>query len=145
MTILDAVRLALIILAPALVFLAVERIPGWWSAIQERRQARRCAGPQPYGPPIEQLATNLRRLLRLHNDMSASAHAALSAHRVWAVEAAIGTLAIEAAVALGVPHPHPDTAATMTRSELRRLLTALAAAGLVLPARVSPFTNDGRL
>ncbi|MEV4282320.1 hypothetical protein, partial [Actinoplanes xinjiangensis] len=101
--------------------------------------------PTPHGPPIEQLAADLRRLLHLHGRLAESAHSAFCAHRLWAVEAAIGTRAVEAATALGVPHPHPDRAATLTRTQLSALLTALAGAGLVLPARVGGFTTDGRL
>lgn len=144
MTLLDAGRLVLVMALPTLVAAAVVSGPRWWDALVERHRADRRTGPQPYGPPIEQLAADLRRLLRLHGQLSASAHAGLSAHRVWAVEAAISARAIEAAVALGVPHPGP-AAAALTRTQLRELLTALAAAGLALPARMSPFTSDGRL
>jgi hypothetical protein len=105
----------------------------WW---------RRAPAPQPYGLPIERLAADLRRLLRLHGELAASAHVAMCAHRLWAVEAAISTRAIEAATALNVPHPHPSRASTLTATELSALLNTLAAAGLVLPGR---FTADGRL
>ena len=44
----------------------------------------------PAGPPIEQLAADLRRLLRLHGELLDSAHLAMRAHRLWAIEAAIG-------------------------------------------------------
>ncbi|MEU4622788.1 hypothetical protein AB0G04_22805 [Actinoplanes sp. NPDC023801] len=60
------------------------------------------------------------------------------------MEAAISARAIEAATALEVPHPHPDRASSLTRTEISALLTALASAGLVLPARVGGFTTDGR-
>ncbi|MEU8239747.1 hypothetical protein AB0C07_16005 [Actinoplanes missouriensis] len=108
----------------------------WW---------RRKPAPQPAGLPIERLAADLRRLLRLHGELAASAHAALCAHRLWAVEAAIGTRAIEAAVALGVRHPPPSRAATLTPAELSVLLAEVAAAGLALPGRFGQFTTDGRL
>jgi hypothetical protein len=69
----------------------------------------------------------------------------MRAHRLWAVEAAIGVRAIEAARALGVPHREPEMPGALTRSELLELLNALSASGLVLPAKVGPFTSDGRL
>jgi hypothetical protein len=99
----------------------------------------------PLGPPIEQLAADLRRLLRLHGEMGSSAHLAMRAHRLWAIEAAIGVRAIETARALDVPHREPEMPGALSRSELVELLNALAACGLVLPAKVGPFTSDGRL
>jgi hypothetical protein len=116
-------------------------LPRCWTVVRDRRDP----GLVPLGPPIEKLAADLRRLLRLHGDLTVSAHSALCAHRVWAVEAAITARAIEAAAALGVPHPDPSAAASLTRTELSRLLNALTAAGLVLPRRIGHFTLDGRL
>ncbi|MFC4071289.1 hypothetical protein [Actinoplanes subglobosus] len=137
MTLLEASRIALIIAAPAVVAAGYRYLPRWCAALARHRRPE----PAPWGPPIERLAADLRRLLRLHGDLAASAHVAFCAHRLWAVEAAIGSRAVEAARALGVPHPHPDAVASLTRTEL----TDLAAAGLVLPAGVSGFTIDGRL
>ncbi|PRX20887.1 hypothetical protein CLV67_107164 [Actinoplanes italicus] len=144
MTLLDASRLVLVFVAPGLVIAAVRYVPRWCAAVAEHRR-RRSPEAVPYGPPIERLAADLRRLLRLHGELAASAHSAYCAHRLWAVEAAISTRAIEAATALEVPHPHPDRAATLTRTEISALLAALAAAGLVLPARIDGFTTDGRI
>jgi hypothetical protein len=68
------------------------------------------------------------------------------AHRLWSVEAAIGMRAVEAARALGIPHPAPAPyPGSLRRDELVALLTGLACSGLVLPAKVGPFTSDGRL
>jgi hypothetical protein len=141
----DAGKLALIVATPTLLGAAVVYAPKWCSWVADR-WAKAHPGPlQPSGPPIEQLAVDLRRLLRLHGEMVDSAHLAMRAHRLWAVEAAIGMRAIEAARALDVPHREPEMAGALTRSELLALLNALAAAGLVLPAKVGPFTSDGRL
>ncbi|MEU4692911.1 hypothetical protein [Actinoplanes sp. NPDC023714] len=107
----------------------------WW----------RSPAPQPSGPPIERLAADLRRLLRLHDELAASAHAGLCAHRLWAVEAAIAMRAIEAATALGVRHPPASRADRLTPSELSILLAELGAAGLAIPGRFGRFTTDGRL
>ena len=134
------VRNFLIIALPTATAAAVA-LPRCWAAVRDRRTPELT----PLGPPIEKLAADLRRLLRLHGALTESAHSALCAHRVWAVEAAIGARAIEAAAALGVPHPWPDTSGLLTRTQLSALLTDLAAAGLVLPARACPFTSDGRI
>ena len=140
MIVLNAGLLALLVCMPALVGAAIRHVPRWWAAMTDRRAPL----PQPYGPPIERLAADLRRLLRLHGELAESAHSALCAHRLWAVEAAIGMRAVEAAAALGVPHPYPAEAATLTRTQLSALLTSLATAGLVLPGLAGRFTTDGR-
>ena len=145
MRFLDASRIALLVATPPLIIATVQQAPRCWRALADRVRERQPTAPQAYGLPIEKLAADLRRLLRLHGALTESAHSALCAHRVWAVEAAIGARAIEAAAALGVPHPWPDTSGLLTRTQLSALLTDLAAAGLVLPARACPFTSDGRI
>ncbi|MBL7259258.1 hypothetical protein [Paractinoplanes lichenicola] len=141
----DAAKLALIVATPTLLGALVIYAPKWCGAIADRWEAARPKPPEPYGPPIEQLAADLRRLLRLHSELTVSAHLAMRAHRLWAVEAAIGTRAVEAARALGVPHPEPGPHDTLTRRQLHDLLMHLAGAGLALPAKVGPFTSDGRI
>jgi hypothetical protein len=142
---LDASRIVLVLAAPGVAIAAVRYAPRWLAALAEHRRRRRPPTAMPYGPPIERLAADLRRLLRLHGELAASAHTAYCAHRLWAVEAAISTRAIEAATALEIPHPHPDRASALTRTEISALLAGLAAAGLVLPAHIGGFTTDGRL
>ena len=145
MNLLDWGRLVLIILAPtAIGFIAVSA-PRWCSAIARRWPERTSREPQPIGPPIEQLAADLRRLLRLHGTMTAGAHHAIRANRLWAIEAAISVRAVEAAKALDVPHREPVKPDALSRDELAALLYALGDAGLVLPAKVGPFTGDGHL
>jgi hypothetical protein len=141
----DVGQLALIVATPTLLGAVVIYAPKWCGLLADKWGRLRPAPPVPLGPPIEQLAADLRRLLRLHGEMMASAHLAMRAHRLWAIEAAIGVRAIEAARALCVPHREPDLPGALTRSELLDLLNALAACGLVLPAKVGPFTSDGRL
>jgi hypothetical protein len=143
--VLDVGKLVLIVSTPTLLGAAIVYVPRWWIAAADYVERRRPQPPQPLGPPIEQLAADLRRLLRLHESLTVSAHLAMRAHRLWAIEAAIAMRAIEAARALGVAHREPDRPGALTRDELLHLLTALAAAGLVLPAKVGPFTSDGRL
>ncbi len=145
MDIWDVAKLVLIVATPTLVGAAAICAPRWCGALARYWEERRPRPPQPAGLPIEQLAADLRRLLRLHGRLMASAHLAMRAHRLWAVEAAIEVRAIEAARALGVPHPEPARPGSLTLGELHDLLMALAAAGLALPARVGPFTSDGRL
>lgn len=145
MNVLDVGKLALIVATPTLLGAVVVYAPKWWAAVGDYWETHRPQPPQPYGPPIEQLAADLRRLLRLHGELTASAHLAMRAHRLWAVEAAIAVRATEAARALGLPHREPEKPGALTRDELLSLLNALAAAGLVLPAKVGPFTSDGRL
>ena len=142
---LDVGKLALIVATPTLLGAVAVYAPKWCGFVAEQWEQRRPHPPQPSGPPIEQLAADLRRLLRLHGEVTESAHLAMCAHRLWAIEAAIGARAVEAARALGVRHREPDLLGTLSRPELVELLTALAAEGLVLPAKVGPFTSDGRL
>jgi len=144
-SLLDVAKLALITVTPTLIGAAVVYSPRWWAAVARAWTVRTAEEPQPLGPPIEQLAADLRRLLRLHDELTRSAHIAMLAHRVWAVEAAIGARAVEAARALDVPHREPAQLEILTRVELGRLLTELARAGLVLPGAVAPFTKDGRI
>jgi hypothetical protein len=143
--VLDVGKLVLIVATPTLLGAAIAYVPKWCGAAADYLQRRRPQPPLPIGPPIEQLAADLRRLLRLHGSLSVSAHLAMRAHRLWAVEAAIGIRAVEAARALDIAHREPATPGGLTRDELLRLLTDLAAAGLVLPAQVGPFTFDGQL
>jgi hypothetical protein len=144
-SLLDIGKLALITVTPTLIGAIVVYAPRIWAACARLRPSRPEVAPEPVGLPIEQLAADLRRLLRLHEATSRSAHIAMRAHRLWAVEAAIAVRAVEAAQALDVPHREPETPGELSRDELVRLLQALAAAGLVLPTAVGPFTKDGRL
>ena len=144
MSLLDVGKLALITVTPTLIGAAVVYSPRWWAALVKVWPHRRPEEPQPAGPPIERLAADLRRLLRLHEELTRSAHIAMLAHRLWAVEAAIGARAVEAARALDVPHREPGQLEMLSRTELARLLQDLARAGLTLPSPVGPFTMDGR-
>jgi hypothetical protein len=143
-SLLDVGKLALITVTPTLIGAAVIYTPRWWAALV-RVWPHQPEPPQPAGPPIEQLAADLRRLLRLHDELTRSAHVAMLAHRLWAIEAAIGGRAVEAARALDVPHRRVGQLEMLTRAELTVLLENLAGAGLALPTPVAPFTQDGRL
>ena len=145
MNVWDVGKLVLIVATPTLIGAAFFCAPRWWAAAAHYLETRRPQPPQPVGPPIEQLAADLRRLLRLHGSLTASAAVAMRAHRLWAVEAAIAVRATEAARALDIPHREPERPGALRRDELVALLRALSAAGLVLPTKVGPFTSDGRL
>ena len=135
---LDLGKLAVIVATPTLIGALLVTAPRWCAFLAGLWPDRRETEPRPIGPPIEQLAADLRRLLRLHGELSTSAHLAMRAHRLWAVEAAIGVRALEAAKALGVPHREPDRPGELGRMELAELLRALGRAGMVLPERVGP-------
>ena len=79
MSLLDVGKLALITVAPTLIGAVVVYAPRWWEALSEAWSGRRGEEPQPAGPPIEQLAADLRRLLRLHEELTRSAHVAMLA------------------------------------------------------------------
>ena len=145
MDLLDWGKLVLIIAAPTLIGGVVVSAPRWCAAIARAWPERRAREPKPAGPPIEQLALDLRRLLRLHADLTANSLLGIRAQRLWAIERAIGVRAIEAARALDVPHREPEPPEALSHDELAALLYALGDAGMVLPAKVGPFTGDGRL
>jgi hypothetical protein len=108
-----------------------------------RRLACRRAAEMPIRPPIEQLAHDLRRLLWRHDELSRSSDVA---HAKWlkALEAAISSRAIKAATALEVPYQDPPPYSGLDTEELRRLLRALAAEGLVLPENAGLLAPGGR-
>jgi hypothetical protein len=99
--------------------------------IRRRREKR---AMRPVNPPIEQIAADLRRMLRAHDGIVRTRHIATTDRRVRALEAAISTSAVQAALALEVSHPSPVPYSGLETSQLRRLLQALRAEGLVLPA-----------
>jgi hypothetical protein len=145
MNVLPAVQLMLLAVTPTVLGAVIITAPRWCAALARMRPERTPDVPAPDGLPIEQLAADLRRLLRLHDELTVSAHLAMRAHRLWAVEEAIGVRAVEAARALDVPHREPSAPGALSRTELCRLLRALAGAGLVLPTTVGSFTRHGRL
>lgn len=87
---------------------------------------------RPSGLPVEQLAHDLRRLLWRHDQFTRSGSIATQASLLRALEAAISARAMQAARALDVPHPDLPSF-EVPKEQLRRLLLALSAEGLVLP------------
>ena len=99
--------------------------------------------PQPRHPPIEQLASDLRRLLQRHDDLKGATDVAMRARHLKAIEAAIGDCASEAAMALELPCPERADHRPLTVPELRRLLRTLADAGLMLVPTAGLLAADG--
>jgi hypothetical protein len=102
-----------------------------WRIAEDRRAARRL---QPTSRPIERIAADLRRLLWQHHTCSRLVDVSLRSRRLWSLQIGISDCAVEAARALAVPLPDRVPNAAFTQPQLRRLLQALAAEGLVLPA-----------
>jgi len=98
---------------------------------------------QPMNPPIEYVAADLRRLL-WHHDLMMRADMAGAAKHLWALEVVITRRAVQAARALEVPHPRPPAEGGFDRPQLRTLLRALAAEGLVIPLTVGLMAPDNR-
>jgi hypothetical protein len=114
----------------------------WRNLVVDRRDH---SNPRPVNPPIEQLAADLRRLLWHHHSVKQSTHVAKRAWHLRALEGAITDCATQAARALEVPYPDPPTRGGLDKAQLRRLLRALAAAGLVLPPAVGLLASDSGL
>jgi hypothetical protein len=106
-----------------------------------RRDERAMRSPNQ---PIEQIAADLRRMLRTHDGVVRTRHIATTDRRVRALEAAISTSAVQAARALEVSHPQPAPYGGLETSQLRQLLQALRAEGLVLAADVGLTQPDSR-
>jgi hypothetical protein len=130
-------KIVAVMLAPSAVLGAIlygpRAVNSVWRYLQERAEETH---PRPTGPPIEQLAADLRRLIRQHHTMTSATDVVMRAHHLHAIEGAITICAVQAAVALGVPHPEVRPHSALTPAELRPLLHALADAGLVLPTGV---------
>jgi len=143
----EAGQFLIVMLAPTLLAGAVLAVPPAVRMVRRRVRRRQVNDLlQPSRPPIEQLAADLRRLLRRHESMRQSTTVAMRARHLHAIEAAIGDCALDAARALGVAGPErPVTHQRMSLStpELRCLLRALADAGLVLVTASGLLAADG--
>ncbi len=136
-------EILLLLLSPMLLFGLLVWIPRGVRAVR-RRTGSGAAEPwlQPSGPPIEQIAADLRRLLWQHDRYVRSIDIAMSDRRLWSLEVAISHQATQAARALRVPHPDPPEHRGYDKLQLRSLLHALAAEGLVLPPAVALLAPD---
>jgi hypothetical protein len=142
--IIRATGIVLLLLSPTLTLATALYAPrvvrGLWRRFADRRDD---GIPLPDGPPIEKLASDLRRLLWHHDRIVRSIDVAARAGHLRALEGAITICATQAARALDVPYPDPPTFGAFHKPQLRRLLRGLAAAGLVLPPAVGLLAPDG--
>jgi hypothetical protein len=137
-------QIALILLSPTLIIGAALHLPRWARGVSRtlRDRTRRPGHDvRPLGPPIEELARDLRRLLLQHDAVRRTTEAAMRARRLRALEAAISDCAVQAARALDVPCPGRGGPVPLEKPQLRRLLRALAQSGLVLPTGVGLLTT----
>ena len=125
-----AVTLAVIAVTPTAVAAAAVLLPRAVRAVRRRLSPP----PQvPAGPPLEQVAADLRRLLAEHVHLTRSPHLAARGRRLVALEQALTDRALDACRALDLPHPARPAGAALPTPALRQLLLELAASGVVLP------------
>lgn len=128
------IEIGLLMLFPTLVVEGVLHLPGGIRRARRLVAARHPdANPQPSHPPIEQLAADLRRLLRQHDAIRQSPGMAMRGRHLRALEGAITDCAAEAALALELPCPERPPHGALSPAELRHLLESLARSGLILP------------
>ncbi len=142
MGIAEAGQYVAVMLAPTMLVGAGLLTPRAVRALQ-RRVRRGDEALEVRRPPIEQLAADLRRLLQRHESLKRATDVAMRARHLQAIEAAIGDCATEAARALGVPVPDRSARNVLSTPELRRLLRALADAGLMLAPMTGLLAADG--
>jgi hypothetical protein len=133
-------EIVLLMLFPTLVVEGALHLP---SGIRRARRlvAARHPDPklQPIHPPIEQLAADLRRLLRQHEAIRQTPGMAMRGRHLQALEGAITDCAAEAALALGLACPDRPAHGALSPPQLRDLLHALARSGLALPPTAGPL------
>ena len=89
--------------------------------------------PLPAGPPLEQVAADLRRLLAEHRRVARSPHLPARGRRFMALEGALTDRAVDAARALELEVPARPAGGTLPVPALQALLTDPASSGVVLP------------
>lgn len=124
------VTLLLIAATPTAVAGAVVLLPRAVRAV--RRRLMRPA-PVPAGPPLEQVAADLRRLLAEHRRVARSPQLPARGRRLVALEAALTDRAVDAARALELDVPARGPSGALPVAALRALLVELARSGVVLP------------
>lgn len=136
-------QLVVLMLLPTLLVASALHLGQFVRAVQ-RTVTRRAVGPklQPTRPPIERLASDLRRLLDRYELIKLSADLPMRAQRLRAVEGAIADCAIEAACALGVHGPDQEERRMLSTQQLRWLLQRLADAGLALPPSIGLLASS---
>ena len=125
-----AVTLLWIALTPTAVAGAVVLLP---RAVRALRRRLSPPAPLPEGPPLEQVAADLRRLMAEHRRVVRSPQLPARGRRFAALEAALSDRAVDAARALELAVPDRPPGGTLPVPALRTLLLELAASGVVLP------------
>lgn len=103
-------------------------------AVTRRCRHWRAPEPAPLGPPIEQIAANLRRLQSWLDIYDRSAPLPGKATKVAAAQLAYDCVLADACRALDVPESLADTRGFEHEAERLRVQVALVDAGLVLKA-----------
>ena len=125
-----AFTLLVIALTPSAVAGAALLLPRLVRAVRRRLAASR---PLPAGPPLEQVAADLRRLLVEHRRVVRSPQLPARGRRLTALEAALTDRAVDAARALDLEVPARPADGVLPVPVLRSLLGDLARSGVVLP------------
>jgi hypothetical protein len=102
-------------------------------AVRALRRRLASGPPQPAGPPLEQVAADLRRLLAEHRRVARSPQLPARGRRLQALEAALTDRALDAARALELEAPERPVHGALALAALRALLVDLARSGVVLP------------
>jgi hypothetical protein len=124
------VTLLWIALTPTAVAGAAVLLPGAVRAVRRRLTP---PPPVPAGPPLEQLAADLRRLLAEHRRVAGCPQLPARGRRFAALEAALTDRAVDAARALELDMPPRPAGRPLPVPALRALLGDLARSGVVLP------------
>ena len=122
--------LLVIALTPSAVAGAAVLLP---RAVRAARRRLTPARSVPSGPPLEQVAADLRRLLAEHGRVVRSPQLPARGRRLAALEAALTDRAVDAARALEVEVPERPRGAALPVPALQALLQDLARSGVVLP------------
>ena len=102
-------------------------------AVRAVRRRLTAPPPLPAGPPLEQVAADLRRLLDEHRTVARTPQLPARGRRFAALEAALTDRAVDAARALELAVPDRPARAALPEPALRALLLELARSGVVLP------------
>jgi len=122
----NLVLLAVAVIAPSLLFWVVLRVPRVVDAVGSYVRRRR-RGPVPVGPPIEQLAADLRRVHRVMVEFPDGT----SAVKRYAARQAYDALLVQACAAVEVRHRLDTVVEGMDRDiERLRVEEALREAGV---------------
>ena len=125
-----AVTLLWIALTPTAVAGAAVLLP---RAVRALRRRMTASPPRAAGPPLEQVAADLRRLVAEHRRVVDTRQLPARGRRLVALEGALTDRALDATRALERDVPGRPTSGPLPVAALRDLLLDLQRAGVVLP------------